>query len=254
MDEEWNLISTVPYRGSDVYSMVVPTLGDSTQESIVQSTFMVTAHTINQNIFYDSNPVTSYSIDNIFPGIPQQLVASFSGEVVDLDWVHSEAEDLSHYNLYRQNVIIGGSATIISTEDNFYSDNVNQSGEFEYWVTAVDVSGNESDPSNAAMVTLGVEEEMIPMEFALLQNYPNPFNPSTQIMYTLPNTSAVEIVIYDMLGSKVRTLFSGSQDAGYKNVLWNATNEKGDPVSAGMYIYTIEANGFFASKKMILLK
>ena len=40
----------------------------------------------------------------------------------------------------------------------------------------------------------------------------------------------------------------------YKNVLWNATNEKGDPVSAGMYIYTIEANGFFASKKMILLK
>jgi hypothetical protein len=254
MDEEWNLISTVPYRGSDVYSMVVPTLGDSTQEGIFESTFMVTAHTINQNIFFDSDPVTSYSIDNIFPGIPQQLVASFSGEVVDLDWVHSEAEDLSHYNLYRQNVIAGGSATIISTETNFYSDNVNQSGEFEYWVTAVDVSGNESDPSNAAMVTLGVEEGVIPMEFALLQNYPNPFNPSTQIMYTLPKTSAVEIVIYDMLGSKVRTLFSGSQDAGYKNVLWNATNEKGDPVSAGMYIYTIEANGFFASKKMILLK
>ena len=54
MDEEWNLISTVPYRGSDVYSMVVPTLGDSTQEGIFESTFMVTAHTINQNIFFDS--------------------------------------------------------------------------------------------------------------------------------------------------------------------------------------------------------
>jgi flagellar hook assembly protein FlgD len=73
-------------------------------------------------------------------------------------------------------------------------------------------------------------------------------------MYTLPKTSSVKIVIYDMLGSKVRTLFSGSQDAGYKNILWNATNDQGDPVSAGMYIYTIEAERFFASKKMILLK
>ena len=48
----------------------------------------------------------------------------------------------------------------------------------------------------------------------------------------------------DMLGSKVRTLLSGSQDAGYKNVLWNATNDQGDPVSAGMYIcllYTSDA-------------
>ena len=87
-----------------------------------------------------------------------------------------------------------------------------------------------------------------------MQNYPNPFNPSTQIMYSLPKTSSVKIIIYDMLGSKVRTLYSGVQDAGYKNVLWNATNETGDPVSAGMYIYTIEAGSFFASKKMILLK
>ena len=94
----------------------------------------------------------------------------------------------------------------------------------------------------------------MPIEYALMQNYPNPFNPSTQIMYSLPKTSSVKIIIYDMLGSKVRTLYSGVQDAGYKNVLWNATNENGDPVSAGMYIYTIEAESFFASKKMILLK
>ena len=57
-----------------------------------------------------------------------------------------------------------------------------------------------------------------------------------------------------MLGSRVRTLFSDMQDAGYRNVLWNATNDQGDPVSAGMYIYTIEADGYFDSKKMILLK
>ena len=57
-----------------------------------------------------------------------------------------------------------------------------------------------------------------------------------------------------MLGSKVRTLFDGDQNVGFRSVLWNATNDMGDPVSAGMYIYTIEADGYFSSKKMILLK
>ena len=51
-----------------------------------------------------------------------------------------------------------------------------------------------------------------------------------------------------------RTLFSDMQDAGFRSALWNATNDKGDPVSAGMYIYTIEAGDYFDSKKMILLK
>jgi flagellar hook assembly protein FlgD len=64
----------------------------------------------------------------------------------------------------------------------------------------------------------------------------------------------VKIVVYNMLGSQVRTLYSGLQDAGFRSVLWNATNDQGDPVSAGMYIFTIETNGYYASKKMILLK
>ena len=238
----------------DLYNMIVPTQGDSTADGIFESTFMVTAHTLDQNTFFDSDPLTGYSVDNIFPGIPQQLVATFQGESVDLEWTISEAEDLSHYNVYRQNQSLEESALVFVSENNFYSDNVGTDGDFQYWVTAVDLSGNESDASEPAMVTLGIVEEVLPLKFALLQNYPNPFNPSTQIMYTLPKTSFVKIVIYDMLGSKVRTLLSGSQDAGYKNVLWNATNDQGDPVSAGMYIYTIEAESFFASKKMILLK
>jgi len=254
MEDEWNLIATVPYHGFDLYNMIVPTLGDSTSGGIFESMFMVTAHTLDQDTFFDSNPLTGYSIDNIFPAIPQQLMASVEGETVELNWDISSDEDFSYYNVYRQDQSSLEAATIFETENNNYSDNIDIDGDYQYWVTAVDVSGNESDPSEPAMVTLGVQEDLMPMEFALMQNYPNPFNPSTQIMYSLPKTSLVKIIIYDMLGSKVRTLYSGVQDAGYKNVLWNATNETGDPVSAGMYIYTIEAESFFASKKMILLK
>ena len=57
-----------------------------------------------------------------------------------------------------------------------------------------------------------------------------------------------------MLGGKVRTLVNSVQDAGYRTALWNATNDYGSPVSAGMYIYTIQAGKYYEAKKMILLK
>jgi hypothetical protein len=94
---------------------------------------------------------------------------------------------------------------------------------------------------------LGLDIDAIPNSFVLYNNYPNPFNPYTQIRYSLPVSSNVKVVVYNMLGSKVRTLYNGNQDAGYRSVMWNATNDNGDPVAAGMYIYTIEADGYFAS-------
>ena len=57
------------------------------------------------------------------------------------------------------------------------------------------------------------------------------------------------------MGRSVRTLIPGeSQKAGYRQVLWNATNDLGQPVSAGMYIYTIQAGEFRQTKKMVLMK
>ena len=64
----------------------------------------------------------------------------------------------------------------------------------------------------------------------------------------------VNIVIYDLIGKKITTLASGFQTAGSKSVNWNATNNQGQPVSAGVYLYSIEAGEFRQTKKMILLK
>ena len=87
-----------------------------------------------------------------------------------------------------------------------------------------------------------------------IYNYPNPFNPITTLEYDLPEDAVVNITIYDMMGRVVNTLVNGSQTAGYKSIQWDATNNLGDPVSAGLYIYTIQAGEFRQTKKMVLLK
>ena len=107
---------------------------------------------------------------------------------------------------------------------------------------------------NASDAVLSIDEELLPDKFALHQNYPNPFNPVTTLRYDLPENSLVNIIIYDLLGRQVKTLVNQTQDAGFKSVLWNATNDYGKPVSAGVYLYQIQAGEFVQTKKMVLLK
>ena len=95
---------------------------------------------------------------------------------------------------------------------------------------------------------------VLPPSVKLYQNYPNPFNPVTTLHYELPEDAMVNITIYDMMGRVVSNLVSSQQNAGYKSIQWNATNNEGQPVSAGMYIYTIQAGEFRQTKKMVLLK
>ena len=57
-----------------------------------------------------------------------------------------------------------------------------------------------------------------------------------------------------MLGRKVKTLLSKPQNAGFKSIIWNATNDYGKPVSAGIYLYQIQAGEYIQTKKMVLLK
>jgi hypothetical protein len=96
------------------------------------------------------------------------------------------------------------------------------------------------------ITTLGTE---IPKEYKLFQNYPNPFNPSTIINFDLKKDGFTRIVMYDLLGRVVTTLFTGSLKAGRYTVDFNAEN-----YASGMYIYKITSGDFTDVKKMLLLK
>jgi len=133
--------------------------------------------------------------------------------------------------------VINGQWTVFST------DNIDTTMSSDVWDIMIDISN-----------TLAINENMIPDTYVLHQNYPNPFNPITMLRYDLPKDALVNITIYDMLGREVRTLVNTTQDAGFKSVIWNATNNQGMSVSSGVYIYSIEAGEFTQTKKMVLLK
>ena len=110
----------------------------------------------------------------------------------------------------------------------------------------------EQDTSNCEQVS--IIDETLPITYNLHNAYPNPFNPVTTLHYDLPQDAMVNITIYDMMGRQVKALMSDSQTAGYKTIQWNATNDKNEPVSAGIYLYEINAGSFRKVRKMVLLK
>ena len=129
---------------------------------------------------------------------------------------------------------------------------------YEIWVynisdsTLVNIT-NGTNPIFYQNEELNTDNNAILNKFHIM-NYPNPFNPVTTLRYELPEDAMVNIAIYDMMGRIVSNLVSSQQNAGYRSIVWNATNDYGKPVSAGIYLYQIQAGEYISTKKMVLLK
>jgi len=160
-------------------------------------------------------------------------------------------------------------AWVISWEYTYtYNTNGNMTEElWQYWENnawansrkhtyTYDANGNMTEELwQSWWVPLAItDENTLPKEFSLSQNFPNPFNPVTTINYDLPEQSHVLINIYDILGREIRTIVKTTQDAGYKSVIWDGTDEFGRSVGTGIYLYQIKAGDFNQTKKMLLLR
>ena len=113
------------------------------------------------------------------------------------------------------------------------------------------------------MIGNGMMQLRNPDEFNLYQNYPNPFNNQTTIMYDIPslmvNTVDVEILIYNTVGTLVRTLDEGDKGAGQHSTLWDGRNDDGEKVSSGVYFYQLRAkvdgqSDYNKTKKMVIVR
>ena len=243
----------------------------------------------NNNLIYFENNINSVPLNNelIYPSLNAVIeLDQFSiNDSTTFLWTSSQDSDndsLSYiFNFWDRNVVPGfinaqpafkvfsqnTSDTSITLSNDFiytiYSDALDDTVSYFRW--SVDVTDGlhilRRDYHNAlpitvnySLVELSTEESIMPKEFALHQNYPNPFNPTTFLRFDLPQDGLVNITIYDMMGRIVKTLVNGSQTAGFKSIKWNATNDRNEPVSAGLYLYTIQTGEFRQTKKMVLLK
>jgi uncharacterized surface anchored protein len=98
------------------------------------------------------------------------------------------------------------------------------------------------------------ENSEVPTRFELEPNYPNPFNPETSIKYHLASRTSVTLRIYNALGQEVRTLVNGIQNAGSYKVQWDGKDNKGRGLSAGIYLFRLEAADFVMTRKMAMVK
>jgi hypothetical protein len=203
----------------------------------------------------------SASGDNSLPVELSSFMASPQFGSVNLEWVTQSEINNQGFNIYRKDIdedsdwsainstLIPGKGSY-SNESvyNYVDKNVAGGHTYQYKLESVSISG------------IRVEEKIVeavvpvPNEYVVFKNYPNPFNPATKIKFQLPEAQNVKLTIYDMRGSKIRTLVNTNYPAGEHVVSWDATDNNGNRVASGLYVYRFEAGRFSKINKMILLK
>jgi hypothetical protein len=243
--EGWEFVGSIPASGEPVYSMIVPTLADSTIASGEHwSSFFIRGFTADPYTFFDSPPDSGYSLDNLSPSVPQNPL--FIASRV-LAWDQVPDADLDYYTVYGSwSPVFDGTAIVIEfTTGN--TSNVGWNSYPHYFVTATDFSGNESGPAIPTPLT-GISDTPLP-QTPMLSSHPNPFNPTTTITFTVASAGPVTLAVYDVDGGLIETLL----DREYRTP--DTYQLQFRPTSAsGVYFARLTAGGRTRSIKLVLLK
>jgi len=229
-----NSDESLSYENVALFTSVGPlNINVSGELSVEQNEVAVLEFSIENNS--QSQTVTDLSLS--FLAESQECIQNMSGSTFQFDDLAS-GESTDSYNIIVATNDHCGAGTSIVINANIASEGT------VYW----------EDSFALTVEALNIAQDQIPTRYSLGEAYPNPFNPATTISYEIPNDEYVTIDIYNLMGGHIKSLVSMNQNPGYKTIEWNATNDYGQPVSAGMYIYTIQAGSFMDTKKMILLK
>jgi hypothetical protein len=168
-------------------------------------------------------------------------------------YVMRAEEEKGIYNQMNHQIIQGYGNTTMEHQYRYVDTNVEIGRTYYYKLYSQDFNGDIFQypvvESTAALA--------VPETFALQQNFPNPFNPTTKITFSVPQEANVKLEIYNMLGQKIRTLVDGQFEAGiYEDVMWDATDNKGNPVANGVYYLVLISNAqdFKQVRKMVFMK
>ncbi len=198
--------------------------------------------------FFEISPVINTSIYN-------------NSDNLILTWESHSHPELEYYKIeFSDNPNFTSNYEEIFVDDNYFvfdQNHLENGIEYHFRVIAYTTMG-WSEYSGTLSGTLELLDTGInnitSSNFSLSQNYPNPFNPITTLKYFIPKDSFVNVAVHDMTGKMIKTIVNENQNYGSKTVQWDATNNQGEPASAGVYLYRIKAGDFRQTNKMILLK
>jgi hypothetical protein len=217
----------------------------------------------------------TYTYQDYPPKAPDSLRAKSLNDMIVLSWKPNTESDLSHYVVYKSisSGFIPDSSNMVgqvSQDSSVFRDYDFVMGQTYYYrVSAWDLTGHESENSDELEVSATDVDDSteegppMPRVYQLRQNYPNPFNPSTTIVYYLPDVgyqpAEVEIVIYNLLGQRVRTLVKERKYPGEHRVTWDGKDDAGNDLASGIYFYKLTFSGtdlypVVKPKKMVLIK
>jgi hypothetical protein len=257
----WEWLSNVPAKGYEEYALMIESRYDSMGADPGWQYFVVSAHTSDPFVYFDSAIDSGCSVDNLSPCAPLALAGeqSYSPAGLALTWNSNEESDLSRYALYRglseDFVPASANRMALLTDASFFDGDWRWNSSYYYKVSAIDVHGNESGfallrPEDVT----GTDTPKAPEASYLAQNYPNPFNPMTRIAFGLSAPGRVSLRIYDASGRLVRTIVEENRSAGHYVEIWDGRGVRGEEMASGVYFYRLDTGVFTERRKMILLR
>ncbi len=249
---QWDFVKTIPADMENQYATVVPTLADSNYSGVPWAVFFVRTRTTEQGVFFDSQPDSGFSVNNLQPSPPTGLTVDYSPPAgTQLSWNSSSEPRFAHYRIYRSTEpytpVQPATLLAITTETEFFDET---STEYFYQLTLMTLDGQESHPS----WDLTPATEVLP-SLELLPNTPNPFNPLTQLNFLVSGTPhPVSLVVYDARGMKVRDLLAQPLAAGWHSVIWNGRDDSGQSCASGLYHARLRQGPVQRVQKMTLVR
>ncbi len=257
----WEWVGNMDAHFLDHYAYSAATKNDSIPGNPAMEYFFVSAHTSNPYVFWDSPPDSGYSVDNLAPCAPVELLGEQSAapEGLVIRWDPNTEIDLSHYCVYRGTsgdfVPDPGNRIACVSDTTTFDGGWRWNNGYYYKVSAVDIHGNESLFALLAPDDVtGAETTGAPPKSYLAQNYPNPFNPETTIRFGVRGRVFVSLRVYDAAGRLVRELVSGWRDGGAYRETWDGKDNGGGEAASGVYFYHLRAGDFEETRKMVLVR
>jgi len=241
----WELVKTQIADGFPSYSMVVPTVTDSSASGPANTVYMIEARSASLAANWPSFPDSGHTIDNLPPATPSPFAGAIVGGVdTRLHWGPNHEPDLAGYELYRgtsAGFVPGPSNLVGSPTDTTFLDHA--TSQF-YKLAAIDSHGNRS---GFALLTPGgtldVGGSEAPSELALALVSANPAAQGVTLRYALPHAGPARLEVFDVNGRLVRALAAGTQPAGAYTVRWDGRDVGGADAPSGIYFIRLAAEG-----------